>query len=232
MAFRTRRKHRRGVRAFYYHPPFAPPPYSLVITKTMTVHSDARQDESAHSCWPIQCQKQQPNPSVVTRAISRVNLQPTSSSWWRLSVCYCRPVFGQYLCICIGYFLLQCCPSAQAGLGGWSLKVISDAVSVSRRATKRATKHRDHLSRARGQIKIRVYNTPTVKMAIPDLPRRSPRTFTTSPWAAAPLSPPFSIYVRRHGALSHSQRSGQYHAHNLRWISPLLGSYKSAPIVT
>ena len=131
MAFRTRRKHRRGVRAFYYRPPFAPPPYSLVITKTMTVHSDARQDESAHSCWPIQCQKQQPDPSVVTRAISRVNLQPTSSSWWRLSVCYCRPVFGQYLCICIGYFLLQCCPSAQAGLGGWSLKVISDAVSMS-----------------------------------------------------------------------------------------------------
>jgi hypothetical protein len=121
----------------------------------------------------------QPLAQVVgTRAISRVNLRPTSS-WWRLSVCYCNCLAGLWTisCTCIGHFSLQCCPSGWKA-GGWSLKVISDAVCMSHG---RATKHRDLLSRACGQIKIRVYNTPPVKMAIPDLPRRNSRTLTTSP---------------------------------------------------
>ena len=130
MAFRTRRKHHRGV---FYHPPLAPPPCSLVISKI--VHSDARRDDETRRLLAPAGQfitfRQQPivyftNPSDITHHIT---CQPT---WWRLSVCLLIGLDSLWTisCTCISHFSLQCCQSGWIA-GGWSLKVISDAVSMS-----------------------------------------------------------------------------------------------------
>lgn len=89
--------------------------------------------------------------------------------------------------------------------------------------SRRATKHRDPLSRvvkSKSEC-ITLHTSQDGYTTFADLPRHNSRTLTR---AAAPLSPPLT-YARRHGALSHSQRSGQYHAHNVRWVSPLFGPY-------
>jgi hypothetical protein len=111
------------------------------------------------------------------------------------------------------------------------LKVVSDAVSMFHGGPTPPF--------LGGQIKNRMHSSPTHQSRrLYHLLQISPHPSISHPYDITPAPQlhysTLSLYHTRraHGALSHSQRPGQYYVHILRWFSPLLGPHKSTPIVT